>query len=49
MWVKDLRDLSYEKRLKKLKLQSLEKRRIRDDLVLTHKIIFYEVGLEAGL
>ncbi len=34
-WVKGLRDLSYEERLRKLKLQSLEKRRIRNDLVLT--------------
>ncbi len=38
-WVKGLKDLSYEDRLKELKLQSLEKRRIRNDSVLAHKII----------
>ncbi len=47
-WVKGLRDLSYEERLKELKLQSLEKRRIRTDLVLTHKIIFHQIDLEAS-
>ncbi len=47
-WVKSLRDLSYEERLKELKLQSLEKRGIRNDLVLTHKIIFHEIDLEAS-
>ncbi len=41
-WVKGLRDLSYEERLKGLKLQSLETRRIRNDLVLIHKIIFHQ-------
>ncbi len=46
--MKGLRDLSYEERLKELKLQSLEKRRIRNDLVLTHKIIFYQIDLEAS-
>ncbi len=44
-WVKGLRDLSYEERLK---LQSLEKRRIRNDLVLTHKIIFHQFDLDAS-
>ncbi len=38
-WVKGLRGLSYEERLKELQLQSVEKRRIRNNLVLTHKII----------
>ncbi len=42
------RDLSYEERLKELKLQSLEKRRIRNDLVLTHKIIFHQIDLETS-
>ncbi len=48
MWVKGLRGLSNEDRLKELKLQSLDKRRIRDDLVLTHKIIFHQIDLEAS-
>ncbi len=47
-WVKGLRDLSYEERLRELKLQSLEKRRIRNDLVLTHKIMFHHIDLEAS-
>ncbi len=45
-WVKGLRDLSYEERLRELKLQSLEKRRIRNDSVLTHKIMFHQIDLE---
>ncbi len=47
-WVKGLRDLSYEERLRELKLQSLEKRRIRNDLVLIHKIMFHQIDLEAS-
>ncbi len=39
-WVKGPRDLSYEERLKTIKLQPFEKRRIRNDLVLTHKIMY---------
>ncbi len=46
--VKGLRDLSYEERLKELKLQSLEKRRIRNVLVQIHMIIFYQIDLEAS-
>ncbi len=38
-WVKGLRGLHYEEHLKALKLQPLEKRRLRNDLVLTHKIL----------
>ncbi len=47
-WVKGLKDLRYEESLRELKLQSLEKRRIRNDLVLTHKIMFYQIDLEAS-
>ncbi len=36
------------KTLKELKLQSLEKRRISNDLVLTHKIIYNQIYLEAS-
>ncbi len=46
-WVKGLRDLNYEERLKALKVQFLEKRRIRNNLVLTHKIIYNQIYLEA--
>ncbi len=45
--MKGLRDLNYEDRLKALKLQSLEKRRIRKDLVLTDKTIYNQTDLEA--
>ncbi len=38
-WVKGLRGLNYEEKLKAPKLQSLEKRRMRNYLVLTHKIL----------
>ncbi len=38
-WVKGLRDLTYEERLQALKLQTLGKRRLRNELVLTHKIL----------
>ncbi len=38
--VKCLRGLTYEERLKTLKLQPLEKRRIRNDLVLAQKILY---------
>ncbi len=43
--MKGLRDLNYEGRLKALKLQSLEKRRIINDLVLSHKIIYNPIEL----
>ncbi len=46
--MKGLRYLSDEERLRELKLQSLEKRRIRNDVVLTHKIIFHQIDLEAS-
>ncbi len=48
MWVKGFRALNNEERLTELKLPSLEKRRIRNDLVLTHKIIFHQINLEAS-
>ncbi len=44
--VKGLRDLNYEERLKALKLQSLEKRRIRKHLGPTRKIIYNQIYLE---
>ncbi len=47
-WVKGLRGLSYEERLRELKLLSLGKRRVRNDLVLTHKITFHQIDLEAS-
>ncbi len=41
-------NLCYEERLRELKLQSLEKRRVSNDLVLTHKIMFHQIDLEAS-
>ncbi len=46
-WVKGLRGLRYEERLQALKLQPLGKRRLRNDLVLTHKIIHNYIDLDA--
>ncbi len=46
-WVKGLRGLTYEERLQALKLQPLGKRRLRNDLVLTHKILNNHVDLDA--
>ncbi len=46
-WVKDLRGLTYEERFQALKLQPLEKRRLRNDLVLTHKILYNHKDPEA--
>ncbi len=42
-WVKGLGGLTYEKRLKALKLQSL----VKNDFALTHKIIYNQIDLEA--
>ncbi len=42
MWVKRLRDLNQEERLK-----ALDKRRIRNNLVLTHEITYNQINLEA--
>ncbi len=46
-WVKGLRGLTYEERLQALKLQPLGKRRLRNDLVLTHKILNNHIDLDA--
>ncbi len=46
-WVKGLRGLNYEERLQALKLQPLEKRRLRNYMVLTHKILYNHIDLEA--
>ncbi len=43
-----MKGLRGEESLRELKLQSFEKRRIRNDLVLTHKIMFHQVDLEAS-
>ncbi len=45
--MKGLRDLNYEERLKALKWQPLEKKMTKNDLVLTHKIIYNKIDLEA--
>ncbi len=45
--MKGLRGLTYEERLKGLKLQPLEKRRLRNDLVLIHRILYNQIDLEA--
>ncbi len=46
-WVKGSRGLNYEKGLKALKLQFLEIRRLGNDFVLTHKILYNQIDLEA--
>ncbi len=46
-WVKGLRGLTYEERLQALKLQPLGKRRLKNDLVLTHKILYNHIDLDA--
>ncbi len=38
-----LRGVTYEERLKVLKLQSLEKRKLRYEFALTHKILSNQV------
>ncbi len=45
--VKGLRGLTCEERLQALKLQPLGKRRLRNDLVLTHKILYNHIDLDA--
>ncbi len=39
--------LTYEQRLQALKLQPLGKRRLRNDLVLTHKILYNDIDMDA--
>ncbi len=45
-WVKGLRGLNFEERLNALKLQLLEKIRIRNDLALTRRILYNQIDLE---
>ncbi len=45
--VKGPRCLTYEERLQALKLQPLGKRRLRNDWVLTHKILYNHIDLDA--
>ncbi len=46
-WVKGLRGSTYEERLQALKLQPLGKRGLINDLVLTHKILYNHIDLDA--
>ncbi len=46
-WVKGLRGLTDEERVQALKSQLLGKRRLRNDLVLTHKILYNHIDLDA--
>ncbi len=46
-WVKVLKSLTYEERIQALKLQPLVKRRLRNDLVLTRKILSNHIDLGA--
>ncbi len=46
-WVKGLRGRTLEERLQALKLQPPGKRRLRNDPVLTQKILFNHIDLEA--
>ncbi len=45
--VKGLRGLTYEERLQALKLQTRGKRRLRNDLVLVHRILYNHIDLDA--
>ncbi len=45
-WMKGRSDFRYEERLKSLELQSLEKRRTRNDLVLSHKFIYSKIEVK---
>ncbi len=47
--VKGIRGFSYEERLKTPKRQPLEKRSLRNDLVLTNKILSNQIDLEATI
>ncbi len=47
-WLKGVLGHNYEESLNLLKLLSLKKRRTRNDLILTHKVIYNQIDLEAS-
>ncbi len=47
LWVKGQRGLTSERRLQALKKQPLGERSLRNDLVLTHKILYKYIDLDA--
>ena len=47
--IDDVRNLHYEERIKRLNLMTLEKRRLRSDLIETFKIINDCYNLKSGL
>ncbi len=46
-WLKGLRGLTYEERITAVELQPLGNRRLRNDFVLAHKILYNQINLKA--